>query len=142
MCDSSIPGRNDGRLDDETFAWLEGVLADARDEPVFICFHHPPVPVHSPFLDSIRQRDEERLAALVRRSPQVVALLCGHAHTPCAATFGGRPLLVAPGVVSTLRFPWEGTEPLDYSLPPAFAYHILDDERHLVTHFRVVPLPE
>jgi 3',5'-cyclic-AMP phosphodiesterase len=139
MCDSSVPGRNDGYLDDETFAWLEGVVADAGDAPVFICFHHPPVLLYSPFLDSIRQRGEERLADLVRRSPQVVALLCGHAHTAAATTFAGRPLLVAPGVVSTLRLPWEWEDVIDYSLPPAFAFHVLDDERRLTTHYRVVP---
>jgi 3',5'-cyclic-AMP phosphodiesterase len=138
MCDSSIPERAAGRLDDETFTWLEGVVADHPDEPVFICFHHPPVLLHSPFIDEIRQYEVERLEDLVRRSPQVVALLCGHAHTPAVSTFGGRPLVVAPGVASTLRLPWEPEDVIDYSLPPAFAYHILDDQRRLTTHFRVV----
>jgi len=139
MCDSSIPGRDDGYLDDETFTWLEGVVAGAGDEPVFICFHHPPVLLYSPFLDNIRQRGEARLAELVRRSPQVVGVLCGHAHTAAASTFGGKPLLVAPGVASTLRLPWETDIVIDYSFPPAYAFHILDDERRLTTHYRVVP---
>jgi len=139
MCDSSIPGRDDGLLDDETFAWLEGVVADAGDDPVLICFHHPPVLLHSPFLDSIRQRGEDRLADLIRRSPQVVGVLCGHAHTAAATTFAGKPLLVAPGVASTLRLPWETETVIDYSFPPAYAFHILDDERRLTTHYRVVP---
>jgi 3',5'-cyclic-AMP phosphodiesterase len=71
---------------------------------------------------------------VVRRHPQVVAVLCGHAHTAGSTTFGGVPLLVAPGVVSTLTFPWERGADLDYGQPPAIAFHVLDGGR-LTTHF-------
>lgn len=140
LCDSSVPGRDDGFLSDETLAWLETVLAGTpADTPVFVCFHHPPVTLHIPYVDEIRQRGEQRLADLVGRYPNVVALLCGHAHTAAATTFAGRPLLVAPGVVSTLRLPWEGGDVVDHDLPPAVAFHVLDDDLRLTTHYRVVP---
>jgi len=139
LCDSTIPGRDDGYLADETLGWLDSVLADSSDDTaVFVCFHHPPVILHSPFIDEIRQHGEQRLAEIPNRHPQVVAVLCGHAHTPAATTFVGRPLLVAPGVVSTLKLPWEHGNVLDYSLPPAVAFHILDDDRRLTTHYRVI----
>ncbi|WP_236792427.1 metallophosphoesterase [Amycolatopsis sp. GM8] len=140
MCDSSIPGRDDGFLDDETLAWLDDVLAATdADTPVFVCFHHPPVRLYSPYLDEIRLHGEDRLAMLIRRYPQVAAVLCGHAHTAAASTFAGRPLRVAPGVVSTLKLPWEHGDLLDYDQPPAIAFHVLDDERRLTTHYRVIP---
>jgi 3',5'-cyclic-AMP phosphodiesterase len=136
MCDSSIPGRDDGMLDDVTLSWLDKVLADAPpDEPAFVCFHHPPVRLHGP-VDEIRLFGEESLAELLDAHPHVVAVLCGHAHTAAAATFAGRPLLVAPGAVSTGVLPFERGAPLDYGLPPAIAFHVLDDDRRLVTHFR------
>lgn len=139
MCDSSIPGQDDGFLADETIAWLEAVLAETADAPVFVCFHHPPVTVGIPWIDAIRQRGEQRLADLISRHPQVVALLCGHAHTAAATTFAGRPLLVAPGIASTVLLPWEHGEALDYRLPAALAFHVLDDDGRLTTHYRVVP---
>lgn len=139
MCDSSIPGRDDGHLADETLDWLDGTLAALAGKPAFVCFHHPPVVLHSPVLDGIRQFGEHRLAEVLAGRPDVVALLCGHAHTGAASTFAGRPLLVAPGVVSTLRLPWEGTDVLDFDLPPAIAFHVLDAGRRLTTHYRVVP---
>lgn len=140
MCDSTIPGRDDGFLSEETIAWLESVLADSPDDaPVFVCFHHPPVELHIPLIDGIRQRGEQRLADLVSRYPQVVAILCGHAHTAAASTFAGRPLLVAPGVVSTLKLPWERGGVIDFELPPAVAFHILDEDHRLTTHYRVIP---
>ncbi|MCO6010496.1 metallophosphoesterase [Actinoallomurus purpureus] len=148
MCDSSIPGRDDGRLDDETLTWLEGVLVETPPgTPVFVVFHHPPVVLHAPYVDGIRQFGEDRLAGLIGRHPDVVAVLCGHAHTPAATAFAGRPLLVAPGVVSTTRLPWEtgtwGTDTdglVDLDIPPALAFHVLDDEGRLTTHYRVVTL--
>ena len=140
VCDSSIPGRDDGCLDEATLAWLGEVLdSAATDQRVLVAFHHPPVVLHSPFVDAIRQHGERRLADLLARHPQVAAVLCGHAHTPAASTFAGRPLLVAPGVVSTLRLPWEGCGDIDKGLPPAVAFHVLDDHGRLTTHYRLVP---
>src|SRR5215211_531629 len=56
LCDSSIPGRNDGLLADETIAWLDAALSGApKDAPAFIGFHHPPAILHSPLVDAIRQ---------------------------------------------------------------------------------------
>jgi 3',5'-cyclic AMP phosphodiesterase CpdA len=139
MCDSTIPGRDDGYLADETIAWLENVLGDASgDAPVFVAFHHPPVTLGVPFIERIRQQGEERLADLASRHPRIVAFLCGHAHTPAATTFAGRPLLVAPAVASMLKLPWESGDVLDHHLPPAIAFHILDDDGRLTTHYRVI----
>jgi len=147
LCDSSIPGKDEGFLEDETLAWLEDVLAQTPDGvPVLVGFHHPPTLLHVPVVDSIRQFGAERLATLADRHLNLAAFLCGHAHTSAATTFAGRPLLVAPGVVSTLRLPWERhAHPEDYAhldQPPALAFHILDDEGRLTTHYRYVPHDE
>jgi Icc protein len=140
MCDSSVPGENDGYLSDETLHWLDLALRDAGDDvPALVCFHHPPVTLSLPYVDGIRLAGEHRLAEVLARHDNVVAVLCGHAHTAAASTFAGRPLLVAPGVVSTLTLPWEPRDTVDYSLPPAIAFHVLDDERRLTTHYRVLP---
>lgn len=140
LCDSTVPGEPGGRLADETLDWLDRVLAHApAGAPVFVCFHHPPVEVHVPVLDAMRQTGGERLAALLRRHDNVTALLCGHVHTPAATTFAGLPLLICPSVVSTVLLPWEGGDAVDEQAPAALAFHVLDDAGRLTTHFRVVP---
>lgn len=140
LCDSSIPGAADGFLSDDTLTWLDTVLAEAPDAPAFVCFHHPPVPLHTPLVDAIRLTGEDRLAAVLAAHPQVVAVLCGHAHVAAATTFAGLPLLVGGGVVSTVRLlPWEGDPEFDYDLPPTVAFHVLGDDGRLTTHYRVVP---
>jgi 3',5'-cyclic-AMP phosphodiesterase len=138
MLDSSIPGRNDGLLADETIEWLGAALANQPDLPTFVCFHHPPEPLGIPFIDEMRQFGGERLAALVERNPQVVAVLCGHAHTPAVSTFAGRPMLVAPSVTSTLMLPFETDEIINRDLPPMIAFHLLGEDRRLTTHYRVI----
>ncbi|HEY9368466.1 metallophosphoesterase [Streptomyces sp.] len=145
LCDSSVPGKDEGFLEDETLEWLDDVLTGTpRDVPVLVGFHHPPVPLNTPYVDEIRQFGEERLAALASRHPHLTAFLAGHAHTAAATTFAGRPLLVAPGVVSALRLPWEqpgrSVPHIHLDLPPALAFHVLDDQGRLTTHFRTVPV--
>jgi 3',5'-cyclic AMP phosphodiesterase CpdA len=135
MCDSSIPGRADGHLDDETLAWLDGVLTET-DDPALVCFHHPPVRLGIPWLDDIRQHGAARLADLLAGHPHVRAVLCGHAHTAAASTFADRPLLVAPGVVSTMLLPFESHALIDYDLAPAIAFHVFAEDNPPVTHFR------
>ena len=140
LCDSVIPGQDGGYLADETLAWLDAVLGGDPGAPAFVCLHHYPVPLHSEAADTIRLAGEDRLAAVLSRHPQVVAVLCGHAHTAAATTFAGRPLLIGPGVLSTGVTPWDLTATADYAAPPAVAYHILGDDGRLTTHYRPVGL--
>ncbi|MFC4588062.1 metallophosphoesterase [Sphaerisporangium corydalis] len=140
LCDSSIPGRDDGHLDEETLRWLTEILASATG-PVLVGMHHQPVPVGVPYVDDIRLREPERLEAVLRAHPRVVALLVGHVHTPASTVFAGLPVYVAPGVASTALLPQETTAhpPLDFDLPPGFALHVLSDDGRLTSHARVMP---
>ncbi|WP_430478521.1 metallophosphoesterase [Streptomyces sp. P11-1] len=139
MCDSTIPGRDEGRLDTETLAWIDATLTALPDGvPALIAFHQPPVELHHPLPDAGRLEEPERLAALLAAHPRVVAVLTGHAHTAAASTFAGLPLIVGPAVTWTLRMPWEGDRPADRDQPPGLAFHVLGEDRRLTTHFRTV----
>ncbi|MEV5601483.1 metallophosphoesterase [Streptomyces sp. NPDC052299] len=139
MCDATIPGRDEGRLDAETLAWIDATLtALPQDAPALIAFHQPPVELHHPLPDSGMLEQPEELADLLAAHPRVVAVLTGHAHTAAASAFAGRPLIVGPAVTWTLRLPWEGTEFADLDQPPGLAFHVLSDDRRLTTHYRVV----
>ncbi|MGY1581311.1 metallophosphoesterase [Streptomyces sp. MN13] len=139
MCDSSIPGRDDGALEDETYAWIEATLDGLGGGcRALLAFHHPPVALHHPLPDSYPLGEPDRLAALLAHRPEIAGLITGHAHTPAATVFAGRPLVVGPGVTWTLRLPWEGDQVADRDAPVGLAFHVLDDEGRLTTHFRVV----
>jgi 3',5'-cyclic AMP phosphodiesterase CpdA len=134
MVDGIVPGQDHGRLDEETVDWLEDHLRDG--EPTLIALHHPPAPMHEPYVDGMLLHEPDRLAAAVESHPQVIALLTGHAHTACATTFAGRPLIVAPAVTSALRMPWESGSKRNWDQPPGVAFHVIDGIR-ITTHFRV-----
>ncbi|MDF6042902.1 metallophosphoesterase [Streptomyces sp. JH14] len=139
MCDSTIPGRDEGRLDARTLSWIDATLTELpQDCPALIAFHQPPVELHHPLPDSGRLEQPEQLAALLDAHPQVAAVLTGHAHTAAASAFAARPLIAAPAVTWTLRMPWEGGHVADRDQPPGLAFHVLGDDRRLTTHFRVV----
>ncbi|WP_424215948.1 metallophosphoesterase (plasmid) [Streptomyces sp. BI20] len=144
--DSSVPGAHHGLLAPGSLELLDRTLSGtSRDIPVLVAFHHPPVPLHTPYVDGIRLTEVEGLAEVADRHPHLLAFLVGHAHTAAATTFAGRPVLVAPGVASTIRLPWEPARDPDHHLhehlPPAVAFHVVDEDGRLTTHFRPVPLP-
>ncbi|MEN3584884.1 phosphodiesterase [Streptomyces sp. ZYX-F-203] len=140
MCDSSLPGRAEGLLEPETLEWLDESLAAAPDRPAFVALHHPPATLGLPYIDRIGLREPQALAKVLDRHPQVAAVLCGHAHTPATTSFAGRPLLCAPGIVSTALLPWEqgpDSSWKTHEAPPALAFHLHEGGR-ITTHVRMV----
>ncbi|MUL40668.1 phosphodiesterase [Streptomonospora sp. PA3] len=142
MCDSTVPGEGGGLLSEETLEWLEDTLADLRTTPVVLGFHHQPARLHAPYVDALAMQGADRLAFLLERHPQVAGLLCGHAHTAAATAFAQRPLLVAPATAGVLPLPWEDAHRVTDAQPPALAFHILDDDGRMTTHFRTAPPQE
>ncbi|MFQ6397907.1 metallophosphoesterase [Nocardia sp. KC 131] len=144
LMDSSIPGEPSGRLSDETYDWLRGVLAAApADAPVLLALHHPPAHLFSPVIDKISLAEPDRLAEVVAGDKRIVGVVTGHAHSAVATTFAGRPLLVAPSTASVLGGEWELELPdhvMDYAPDPALALHAIDDNHRMTTHFRSVPM--
>ncbi|MFE7796402.1 metallophosphoesterase [Nocardia sp. NPDC057440] len=144
LLDSSIPGQSQGRLSDETYDWLRGVLATApADAPVLLALHHPPAYLFSPVIDDILLTEPDRLADLVAGDQRIVGVVTGHAHSAVATTFAGRPLLVAPSTASVLGGEWELDLPdhvMDYAPDPALALHVIDENHRMTTHFRSVPM--
>ncbi|TNH29640.1 phosphodiesterase [Micromonospora orduensis] len=142
LCDSTIPGEDEGLLAPETLDWLEGVLGAAQ-EPVFVALHHHPIRLNNPLLDGIRLRNPEDLAAVLQASSTPRAVFCGHAHAAAAGTFAGLPLIAAPGIFSTTRLPWTTTDELawantfDRDDVPGVVFHVVEGGE-LTSHFRSI----
>ncbi|MEV0644526.1 metallophosphoesterase [Phytomonospora sp. NPDC050363] len=138
LLDSLIEGRDEGELTPQTLTWLAATLDGLRGTPTLIAFHHPPVRMHQAVVDQWLLQKPEDLAEVLAGYPDVIAILTGHTHTAAASTFAGLPLLIAPGVTSTLRLDWEPGEGLvDLEAPPGVAFHVVEDRR-VMTHWRVV----
>ena len=154
LLDSTVPGSDGGRLGPDSLRWLAEALdrADAGNpgSRVFVVLHHPPVALGNPSLDAIALVDAGPFAELLAGRPGVVAVLAGHAHTAAVTRVGDVPLLLAPGIASTFRLPWEpaptgrtpgepgGGATVDRQAPPGFAFHVLDGAGRLSTFVRSV----
>jgi 3',5'-cyclic-AMP phosphodiesterase len=80
LLDSTIPGEEGGRLGASRLAGIDRALATWPGSPTLICLHHQPVPVGSPWIDSIGLTDGDAFFAVLDRHPQVRGVIWGHVH--------------------------------------------------------------
>ncbi|WP_410791983.1 metallophosphoesterase [Kribbella sp. C-35] len=139
LLDTTVPGENHGLLPEESLAWLDGVLREPFDGPLFVAFHQPPFNLHHPKMDQWMLRTREPFAAVLQDKP-VTALLAGHVHNAITATFAGIPFRVAPGIRSSIPLPFEPASPtgtlVDPTTEPGFALHIHVPGEPLQTVYR------
>jgi 3',5'-cyclic AMP phosphodiesterase CpdA len=125
VCDSTIPGHEEGAFDGERRSWLEAELAAAPESPTIVALHHPPVLTGMPAFDEIGLPDVDRLALgeLLAAAPNVLRVVAGHIHRAIFGTAGGCGVVVCPS--THLQAPLEiGTTELHLVPdPPAFALH-------------------
>lgn len=145
MLDSLVAARDGVRIDHgeltpDQLDWLDDQLS-ADDRPAFVCLHHPPVDIGLGLMADILLKDPEPLGAVVEKHPHVKALLVGHAHTQCATTFAGRPVLIGGGSASTVPLDAEPYPVIWEAGPPTLAFHLLHDDGRLTTHWRALPFP-
>jgi Icc protein len=126
-----------GVVGKDQLEWLERRLVE-DGRPTFVTLHHPPLDIGLELMAPILLRDPEPLASVIAKHPHVVATLVGHAHTACATTFAGRPLLIGGGSASTVTMDAEELPRIWEAAPPSFALHVLHDDGRLTSHWRAV----
>jgi 3',5'-cyclic AMP phosphodiesterase CpdA len=129
---------DEGHLGREQLDWLDACLAESN-APAIVVLHHPPLTIGVGLMDPIRLVDGDDLAQVIRRHLHVVAVLVGHAHTMASTTFAGRPLLIGGGVVSTVPLDAEPFPLLWYDAPPSLAFHMVEDDGRVTSHWRALP---
>ena len=124
VCDTTIPGRADGRLDAGALAWLEGELEADPGVPTIVALHHTPLLTGIPAMDAIGlpAADRDALGSVLARFGHVRRVVGGHVHRACFGVLGGCPVFACPSTHLQLRYsaaPEIALEPA----PPAFALH-------------------
>lgn len=128
--DTVVPGQPYGALCGERLAWLEEQLAATPDRPTIIACHHPPMETGLTFSSmSGLSEGGAGLAAILARNPQVQRVICGHAHRPVMAAFGGRPVWVAPATCYQFAHEMSSEQVLALNgEPPAYSLHVWVDD--------------
>jgi Icc protein len=80
LLDSTLPGKEEGRLSPEQLDWLEAELAEHPARPTWIFLHHQPLPIYVRWLDRIGLQNPDPFLAILARHPQVQGVAYGHVH--------------------------------------------------------------
>ena len=92
-------GHADGRLGHAQRRWLDHQLIQLPSRPTLLALHHPPIATGSAWLDAMGLRDAVAFRSLLRRHPQVRAVLFGHGHQALDLRQGGCRFLGTPSTV-------------------------------------------
>jgi Icc protein len=80
LLDSSIRGKVEGELTSDNLAMLEDSLRANYNKHVLIALHHHVVDVQSPWIDSLKLRNNDEFLELLNNFPNVKVVLNGHIH--------------------------------------------------------------
>ncbi len=124
--DSSQPGRVDGELPASELLRLEQLLKHSAAQYMIVFLHHPPLKIHSQWMDRIRLKNGDALFAVIDRYPQVRTVVFGHIHQQFESTRGEIRLIGTPS--TSIQFkPGTDQMVLD-TLPPAYrSFELYDD---------------
>ena len=140
VCDTTQPGRDDGRLDAGARAWLESQLAADPSSPAVVVMHHPPLVTGITALDALGLAAEDRaaLGGLLARFPQVRRVIAGHVHRAAFGVLGGCAVVTCPSTHLEARLEIGGSEIVLEPGAPGFALHVLLDDGEMVSHVQPV----
>ncbi len=94
--DSTIKGEDAGYLAAPALAVLEKELGRHPQDHTLVVLHHHPLPVGSPWLDTMCLQNSQDLFSILARHAQVRAVLFGHIHQEYDAEHQGLRLLGTP----------------------------------------------
>ena len=101
--DSKRPGDVSGALGEDQLSWLRERLEVTKQLDTLLFMHHPPISVHSPWLDRIGLEDAAQLEPVLNDFPQVRLIGCGHVHHEVVAKFGPATVFTTPAVGPRFR---------------------------------------
>lgn len=96
MLDSHIPGEDGGRLSPAELRRLDQALAGAGPRHVLVGVHHQPLPMGSPWLDSVGLANADEFLSILRRHSNVRAVLWGHVHQASDRMHEGMRMMSTP----------------------------------------------
>jgi 3',5'-cyclic-AMP phosphodiesterase len=94
LLDTLDEGRVEGKLDAARLDWLKRELDKARDRPVFLFLHHPPLPIHMAEFDSGLMAGAEALRDLLLAHGKVRHIFAGHVHRFITGSWHGIPFSI------------------------------------------------
>ena len=96
--DTSIIGKAYGKLETASLNFLRSALNSAKEKPVIVATHHPPILTGIEKMDIQNLRDSDELKEVLSTYSGELKLICGHLHRNIVTQFGNVICQIAPGV--------------------------------------------
>lgn len=141
--DTLVPNAIHGELDRDRLEWLDATLSKSA-KPTLIAMHHPPFKTGLAAMDNYGiKRGLGDFLEILKSQPQIVGVICGHAHRPIAASAAGVPVLLCPSSAFPFQLDLKPTARLQFIAEPAqVAIHSWSAEHGLVSHLSMIdPFP-
>lgn len=130
LLDSTVPASPAGHLAEAELAFLADTL-NTHPQYALVCLHHQPLPIGSPWLDTMTVANGAALFAILDRHPQVRAVIWGHVHQSFSGRRKRMMLLSAPSTCVQFKPEWATPEP--DTVPPGYRWFELYPDGTLVT---------
>ena len=139
VCDTTVPGHDEGRLGGAMLEWLDGELGIDGVTPTIIAMHQPPLVTGVPPMDAICLPAEDcaGLADVLSRHPTVQRVVCGHVHRAMYSVLGGVGIFTAPSTYLQMELDFHAETIKLAKEPPAFVLHLWSGGT-LTTHVQPV----
>jgi len=86
-------------------------------------------------MDAFGLRDPDALASVIKRYPQVEAILCGHVHRCVEVRFAGTIASIAPSTAHQIALDLDVEAPGRFVMePPAYRLHAYSPDTGVVSH--------
>ena len=132
--DSTDPDAANGRICAMRAAWLASALR-TTPRPTLVFMHHPPIKFSIEETDAPALIGAERLAGIVSEHPEIERIMCGHIHLLAQGVFQGIHVCAAPSIGMRLHWtPDYLTRSRFMNAPPAYLWHMLNEDQALITH--------
>lgn len=94
--DSCISGQAGGLVSAAELDRMDREIGASGAANVMLCLHHPPVPMHSRWLDTVGLENREEFLQRIAVSGKVRLVVFGHVHQPCDAEHDGNRIIGTP----------------------------------------------
>ena len=94
--DSCSAGRAGGKIAERELQRMEETIAASNAAHVMVCLHHPPVPMHSKWLDTVGLDNGSEFLARAASAGRVRTAIFGHVHQDYDAVHDGIRLIATP----------------------------------------------
>jgi len=96
--DTSIIGKSHGHLENISLDFLKSCLSSAKEKPVLVATHHPPILTGIEKMDVQNLRDSIEFNKILSGYKGKLKLICGHIHRNIVGQFGDVVCQIAPGI--------------------------------------------